>query len=182
MFIDVMSKLHLLILIAIVTGFRPALAQSKLDGVYQGIEEIVWTDSLGLSHNVFLSGDSSKWYHESHLAIRADSIFIGQSPLHIVNGKKLYSASTGGFYYYAGTILKTDSSIITKISLTSCGYCPQPVTSTIDEKTGEETLIKVDQIKKVLTYILIKTKNGLVLNNVHYRRLSPREIKKFPYL
>ena len=177
-----MTKFNWLSFIFIITCFLPAKAQSRLDGVYQGMEEMTWTDSMGIRHNAFLSQDSSKWYHENILVIRADSIFIGQSPVHIVSGQKLYSASTGSFYYYAGSILKKDSSLIVRMSLTSCGYCPQEVVSAIDEKTGEQTFIEVDATKRELIYTLIKTKKGLILNNVNYQRLSSRQIKKYRFL
>ena len=176
-----MIKSYWLCFIVIITWFRPAIAQSKLDGVYQGMEEIAWTDSQGIRHNAILSQDSSKWYHENILIIRADSIFLDQCPIHFKNGKKWYSASSGGFYSYAGIIIKGDSSLIAKLNLLSCDYCPEDAVM-VDESTGVGTNM-IDEAKKVVhIYIITKTKKGLILNDINYQRLSSRRIKKSRFL
>ncbi len=45
-----------------------------------------------------------KWYHLSELTFKSDSVYLEQSPIAIYKKDTVFSASDGGFYYYAGTI------------------------------------------------------------------------------
>lgn len=65
-----------------------------------------------------------KWYHLSELTFKGDSVYLEQSPIAINKKDTIFSASDGGFYYYAGTIQLFKGRTVADLTLTTCDYCP----------------------------------------------------------
>jgi hypothetical protein len=65
-----------------------------------------------------------KWYHLSELTFKGDSIYLKQSPIAVHKNDTIFSASDGGFYYYAGKIQLFKGQTVADLTLTSCDYCP----------------------------------------------------------
>ena len=130
-----------------------------------------------------------KWYHLSQLTFKVDSVYLEQSPIAIYKKDTVFSASDGGFYYYAGTIEKYKGQTIANMTLTSCDYCPNqfikfiPPKLVIDYDSTQKdnadtvsTIIEPPIIEnlsiKYKNMILEKTKSSktIKLNGINFRR------------
>lgn len=130
-----------------------------------------------------------KWYHLSILEFRGDSIFLDQSPIAIYKKDTIFSASDGGFYTYAGTILKYKGKTFADLKLVNCDYCPMqyikftPPRIVKDFDTTQnivvDTLNNVDEPKqfenpkvkfKIMLLENTNTARTLLVNKNIYRR------------
>lgn len=105
-------------LLTLLTTFYLTLAFGQLrpKGTFIGLEPMKnYSDSSKPNH---------KWYHLSILTFQGDSVFLEQSPVAIYKRDTVYSASDGGFYYYAGIIEKYQGKTIADFTLKYCDYCP----------------------------------------------------------
>jgi hypothetical protein len=102
-----------------------------------------------------------KWYHLNQLYIEKDSAFLYQEPVQIKKKDTIYSASDGAFYYYAGTITKSDSGLMINLQNISCDYCGTRITT--DSATGF-----MYPVLSTAHYKLKLTKNGIQFNGVDY--------------
>jgi len=78
-------------------------------GTYRGTELIsiasdnrFWPGIFKPDSNIDKSGN--QWYHDVTIVIKKDSATIIKKPFYIKDGRKNYSSSSGGFYYYKGDI------------------------------------------------------------------------------
>ncbi len=117
-----MKTITLILFITVISN--PIFGQNKLDGIYKGLIEISFIDSLGVKHNYGESFNSKyKWYHLSYLKIENDSAFLDMHPISITDkGDTLYSASDGGFYFFKG-IFELEDELIIKLSEVTSDYC-----------------------------------------------------------
>lgn len=99
--------------------FNFAFAQFKLRGTFAGLEEI-----RELNQRKDTEHPNHKWYHLSVLTFKGDSVFLKQSPVSVYKTDTIFSASDGGFYYYAGKLRSSQGKIVADLDLTSCDYCP----------------------------------------------------------
>jgi hypothetical protein len=76
----------------------------------------------------FSDDENDQWYYESRLTIEGTSVTLEQSPFHIKDGDKIYSASDGGFFYYQGTVVRTGDKYHILLDMTNCDYCGIPYT------------------------------------------------------
>src|SRR5437868_2652618 len=91
---------------------------SKLDGVYVGLEPMCWTLKNGTKECYSdPAKPKRKWYHLTFLKIQGDTIFADQSPITIYKKDTLYSSSDGAFYYYHGHINQSDTTATIKLKL-----------------------------------------------------------------
>jgi hypothetical protein len=129
----------------------------RLNGIYVGLEEMCWTDSLGKKdcYND-PTNPKWKWYHLSYLRIKDDSVLLEENPISIYKKDTSFSASDGAFYYYAGTYKAKDSIITIDFKMDHCDYCPQEVKK-LDNGQFEE----VEQRKKMIAVV---KSNGLFIN------------------
>lgn len=134
-----------------------------LNGLYVGLEEMCWTDSLGKKDCYNDPANPQwKWYHLSYLRIKNDSIFLEQNPISIYKKDTSFSASDGAFYYYNGTYNVKDSIITIDFKMDHCDYCPHEVKK-LDNGQFEE----VEQRKKVIAII---RSNGLFINGYLFKK------------
>ncbi len=137
---------------------------------YRGLERMCWKNSAG---KVECYDEPRKWYHENTILIEKDSIFIYKTPLHIVKGKKLYSASDGAFYYYYGIIKNIDTSRVAYLTSYNCDYCARQVR--IDTVTGYQYPVPVlDTLKIKLT------DNKIEIGKIIYNKLKLGKADFFP--
>lgn len=136
---------------------------SPIDGYFIGVEEMCVTDENGKKHCYGETEDGqSKWYRRRAVTIKGGSVHVVDSPIRIIGQDTLYSASDGGFYYYSGTFIQTDSVYIAEVTLYETLYAlPEKVRN---PETGEEeeVLTKVWQIKQ--------SGNDLLINGLLYKR------------
>ncbi|MFT3911411.1 MAG: hypothetical protein QM737_18455 [Ferruginibacter sp.] len=102
-----MKKLFLFILCYV--SFIIALAQSKPQGVFFGLEDMCWKDSTSERYaNNRLEKEERKYYRLSYIKIINDSVFLDQSAASIINGKDTFcSGSDWVYHYYSGIIKST---------------------------------------------------------------------------
>src|SRR5450631_2710673 len=107
------------------------LPAQNLSGEYKGFERMCWINEKG---KLECFDQPRKWYHVNKLYIENDSAFLYQEPVQIKKKDTSYSASDGAFFYYAGTITKSDSGRMIHLKKISCDYCYRPIQ--IDSITG----------------------------------------------
>jgi len=101
-----------------------AYGQGSLDGTYVGLEEKCWTLKSGKKECYSdPSSPKRKWYNLTYIKIKGDSVFADQSPISIYKKDTVYSASDGGFYYFKGTVIRTDSVATIHLKFLTCDYC-----------------------------------------------------------
>lgn len=137
---------------------------------YRGLERMCWKNSKG---KVECYDEPRKWYHENTILIENDSIFIYKTPLHIVKGKKLYSASDGAFYYYYGIIKNIDTSKVAYLTSYNCDYCARQVR--IDTVTGYQYPVPVFDTLKIKM-----TDNKIEIGENIYNKLKLEKTEFFP--
>ena len=130
-----------------------------------------------------------KWYHLSELTFKGDSVYLEQSPIAIYKKDTVFSASDGGFYYYAGTIENYKGQTFADLTLTSCDNCPNQFIKFIPPKLVRDldttqtsindtalTIVEPPVIEntsiKYKAMFLEKTKNSntLLLDRIIYTR------------
>ena len=157
-------KILLSLIFAYLTGYV-AFSQINIDGTYTGLEKICWGKSKnGECLNSLESNPQRKWYHENMLKIQGDSAFLDQNPISIYKKDTVYSVSDGAFYYYKGTVTKTDTTIVVNLTLLFCDYCGE-----IIEMQSDGTYKKVIQTKTLIGKI---TEKGIVFGNSLYKKAT----------
>jgi hypothetical protein len=107
-----------------------------------------------------------KWYHLTYLKIKGDSVFADQDPVNIYKRDTVYSSSDGAFYYYHGTINRTDSLATIKVQLIFCDYCAVPA-----EENPRAYLFPA--IKK---YACKLTEKGILINGYLLKKTVDRKM------
>jgi hypothetical protein len=120
---------------------------TSLNGMYVGLEEMCWTDSTGKKDCYSdPARPKRKWYHLGYLKIKGDSAFLDQNPVNIgIKKDTLWSASDGAFYYYSGTVQKSDTTISINLKELFCDYCGVPVK--IKPDGSKEVIKRTKQLK-----------------------------------
>lgn len=79
--------------------------------IYQGLLEIFHTDAAGKKHYYIDPQDpKAKWYYSTLIKVEKDSVFVDMSPYTVNSSSSALNMSSGGFYFYKGTLeLKNDS-------------------------------------------------------------------------
>lgn len=62
------------------------------------------------------------WFHENTLTIKGNKVTLRKAPVVFYQGKKLDSASTGGFYTYQGILRLVDGNWQVTLRLTDSDY------------------------------------------------------------
>lgn len=96
---------------------------------YVGLEELgCYTNSKGEKECYIDSSiPNYKWFRLSTIRLQKDSVFLDQSPVAIFNSDTIYSVSDGGFYYYKGKYEDLKDSLILRLAIDHCDYCPVPL-------------------------------------------------------
>ncbi len=162
-----MKKIILIIPIFFAITF--AFGQNTTNGVYVGLEEMCWTDSLGKKdcYNDPVQ-PKWKWYHLSYLKIKGDSVFLDQSPISIYKKDTSFSSSDGAFYYYSGTVLKIDSVLDIKLTQLFCDYCGLP-----KKRDDDGNLVQLHRTKQYLAKL---TKKGFIINGFLFTKTTEKMI------
>jgi len=156
-----MKKCPLVILVFVLFSCH----KRNINGVYKGLEEICTIDSTGKK---VCYGDEidrkKKWYYLSVLKIKHGKVFMDQSPVTVYRNDTSYSASDGGFFYYRGSTITRNDSIILNLIELSCDYCGRRI------KTNPNgSITKVIETKLLSGHSL----NGdLVLNGILFKKMK----------
>jgi len=144
--------------------------KSHIDSIFLGFQEMCWTNDKGKKEcYTDPTRPKRKWYHETTIAFSGDSVFVKQSPVSISTKDTLYSASDGGFYYYIGTVIRNNESVLTiNLIETYCDYCG------IVKEKQEDGTYKV--VKRTKTFIATISTNGLTINRQQFRQPRNGEI------
>lgn len=144
-----------------------AFAQdSKLDGVYVGLEPICWTLKNGTKECYSdPARPKRKWYHLTYLKVQGDTVFADQSPINIYNKDTLYSSSDGAYYYYHGHIYQSDTAATIQMKLIFCDYCGIP----------EENSANAYLFPSTKNYIAKVTSKGIVINGYLFTKTNKKE-------
>lgn len=110
-----------------------------------------------------------KWYHLSELTIKGDSVFLEQSPVAIFNKDTIFSASDGGFYYYAGTVQLFKGQTVADLTLTTCDYCPNQFIKFIPPKLVRD--VDSSQVTTVDTTTTFKGLDMIENTSIKYKTL-----------
>jgi hypothetical protein len=149
--------------IFLVTFFTQINAQNKIEGMYLGLEKICWSKTKsGKCINKDVTKANAKWYHENVLLFRDDSVFLQQSPITILKGRKSYSASDGGFYSYVGKVTCLNNTFEIKLTELSCDYCVD-----LQEKQKDGSYKRVFR-EKMIKGVFVK--QGLLIKGFTYRK------------
>ncbi len=132
---------------------------NKLNGLYVGLEE--------MGALIDPSKPKWKWYHLSYLKIKGDSVFLDQSPISIYKTDTSFSASDGGFYYYSGTLISSDTTVEINLKETSCDYCGE-----LMKKNADGTLEREYRTKKYLGKL---TDKGIIINGYLFTKTNKSE-------
>ncbi len=97
-----------------------------------------------------------KWFHENSLLIRDNDVILDKVPLHVVKGKKQYSASDGGFITYRGQFFHKDGQVFISLRPFESDYIIFP--------TGG-----CEPYSKVTTFRVEFTTHGIEIDGVLYR-------------
>ena len=153
-----------------------SVGQSNLDKTFVGTEKICWQKTKKDScDNSDIFNPKWKWYRLNVLKIKADSVFLDQSPISIYKKDTSYSASDGAFYYYHGKLTKlTDTTFLITLIEIFCDYCGKLV-----EKQKDGTMKRVYRTK---TYLCKLTKDGFLANGILYKQTSIKDnlISEYP--
>lgn len=129
---------------------------SQLDGLYIGLEEI--------GTLIDPSKPELKWYHLSYLKIEGNSVSLDQRPISIYKKDTAFSTSDGGFYYYSGTLIPTDTTLEINLTESSCDYCGE-----IMKKNADGTLTRQFRIKRYLGKL---TNDGILINGYLFTKTN----------
>ena len=146
----------LLLLCVACFALVPAFAQKSMNGQYVGLEEMCRVENGKKECYIDPARPKRKWYHLTRIRIKGDSAWFAQNPISVYKKDTLYSASDGGFYYYRGTVIKTDSTVVLDLKEDHCDYCAVPVEIKPDGTRG----IK----KRTLKYTGRLKAGGFVIN------------------
>jgi len=115
-----------------------------------------------------------KLFYLSYLKIKDDSVFLDQSPIFVHKKDTTYSASTGGFFYYNGTMINTDKTILFNLKELFCDYCARPIE--IEPDGSKQPIQRYKQLKG------LKTKDGFLINGYLFKKVVINEelISEFP--
>ena len=115
-----MSRAFLILLISAfrVCAADPGEKRPFTDGTYGGMESMP---------NLSPDKPKTRWFHQNILLIKGDTVILSKSPVYFENGRKFYSASTGGFFTYRGTIGLAAHRWRLELLLTEYEYAPVPV-------------------------------------------------------
>ena len=141
---------------------------TSLNGLYVGLEEMCYTDSTGKKD---CYGDPAnpkwKWFHLGYMKIKGDSVFLDQNPISIYKKDTSFSASDGAFFYYKGTLEKSDTTILINLKELFCDYCGIPVKVKPD---GTQEVIK--RTKQFKGRLIDK---GIIIDGYLYARTAEKE-------
>jgi len=142
-----------------------------LDGFYTGLEEMCSMDSTGRKEcYTDPARPERKWYHVGMLLIRGDSVFLDQRPISIGNeNDTAWSASDGGFYFYSGTFVRTDTGVVFNLKEISCDYCATAVKMRRDGTTEP-----VENTRQLAGRIIEK---GFIIKGYHYVRTKQEDAR-----
>ena len=135
---------------------------NKLNGLYVGLEEI--------GTLIDPSKPKWKWYHLSYLEIEDDSVSLDQSPISIYKTDTSFSTSDGGFYYYSGTLISSDTAVEINLKETSCDYCGE-----LMKKNADGTLEREYRTKKYLGKL---TNKGILINGYLFTKTNKNQFEK----
>ena len=135
---------------------------NKLNGLYVGLEEI--------GALIDPSKPKWKWYHLSYLKIEGNIVRLDQSPISIYKKDTAFCASDGGFYYYSGTLIPSDTTIEINLKEISCDYCGELV-----KKNADGTLTREYRTKKYLGKLI---NNGIIINGHLFIKTNKNEFGK----
>ena len=140
-------------------------SQNLFDGVYKGLDPIIYRDLKGNMHEYRdPSLPSAKWYHTTYIKFIHDSIYVDQSPIYIIKNDTSRSASDGGFYYYRGVYKSKGDSINLALKEIGCDYCPK-----LRRKNKKGIYVNVVR-KKIF---IIKSKHGILwVNGYPFNQIS----------
>jgi hypothetical protein len=134
---------------------------TSLNGLYAGLEYMrITTDPA-------YPGKKFKSYHLGYLKIKGDSVFLDQNPIFVYKSDTSYSASDGGFYYYSGTVQKSDTTVLFDLKELFCDYCAVPVKTKPDGT--QEVVKRTKQLKGRLT------DKGFIINDYLYARTTKKK-------
>jgi len=134
-------------------------SSNLLTGVYVGLEKMPYL--------IDPSNPKKVWYHLTYLKIKGDSAFLDQSPISIYKKDTTFSASDGGFYYYKGILIKTDTTLKIRLKEIFCDYCGEKVKKGIDGRWIRDCRIK--------EYFAKKTVKGIFLNGNLFTKTNRKE-------
>jgi len=133
---------------------KPSQFFSSLNGSYFAFELIdLRIDSLGsIDFYTKEKWPVEKWYYKVGVTIKDSLITIEKSPVVIDSTGQLgYSASDGGFLYYAGKLVKCGNNYIANIRLFDCDYIGispwQAPPKIVYDENGKNTITKESFIK-----------------------------------
>ena len=129
----------------------------NLNGLYLGLEYD------GITTDPAYPGKKFKAFHQGYLKIKDDSVFLDQNPIFVNKTDTSYSASDGGFYYFAGTYNVNDSMISFDFHEVLCDYCPYLPKTKSDGTT--EIVKRVKQLTGQLTA------NGFIIKSYPYLKI-----------
>lgn len=117
------------------------------DGEYLGRESMP---------NLTPEDPEAAWFHENTLLIRNDEAILDKVPIVIRRGKKIYSASDGGFMTYRARFTMVDGRSVVSLRLCQSDYLVFPVN-------------KRDQYMEIRTYPVKVVPGGIEIDGVPYR-------------
>ena len=138
-------------------------SQNSLDGIYEGVLPKYWTLENG--KEVLWKDDEHPkhfWYSLISIKIKGDSLFWDDSPVSIYKKDTLYSASDGGFHYYRGTFLETDSGLTLNFRELFCDYCGIPRKK---DSTGKLALVTREK-----SFFAKIVEAGLIINGMLFKK------------
>jgi hypothetical protein len=116
--------------VAIVSAFGACLfVQTAMTDSQQNsrsTEKIVNGEFVGMEE-IKNYEPGQKWFHENSLLIRDNEAILDKVPLHIVKGKKQYSASDGGFITYRGHFFGRDAQVFIALRAFDSDYIIFPI-------------------------------------------------------
>jgi hypothetical protein len=133
-----------------------SISYPDINGVYIGYEEIYFVDENNVKHQSYNpENPEEKWFRETKLKIKGDSVFADQCALIVRGNDSMHSSSDGGFYYWRGILSRNDSTIQINLTELFCHYCGE-----LAKKLPDGTYMKVKR-KKTISGLLSNT--GLII-------------------
>jgi hypothetical protein len=117
--------------------------------------------------NVSPDHPAARWFHENTLVIRGRELILDQVPVEFSGGKKVYSASDGGFLIYRGRGSAEDGREFVSLRLFNSDYIAFPIGPSFCEPYSRVSIFPVKNIGE----------NSLEINGVHYKRTRVRPEK-----
>ena len=110
---------------------------------------------------------SDEWFHEVTIEVLSDNcINVTKVPVYFSNGKKHYSESIGGFYFYHCLKVSTNRKVFFAGQLTDCTYC----------RKSSHAIMNYQSCRY---YFDVTKKGDLVLKSDEYESIVYKKIKKF---